>query len=134
MGLGLFWQQRDGALEFTGSLGIFFESQQAHTEQQAGGSIIRLKSKRFTKSRDGFSVIAVQQSDDPQVVIDERMFDPLPERIREGVLSRIKIAGLQLMNGGGNLCLERRWQSLLCDGPHSCREKYEKQDSKTQSS
>src|SRR2546430_15160934 len=61
------------------------------------------------------------------------MFDPLPQHIGEGVFSRIQIAGLQLMNGRGNLCLVRRRQSLLCNSPHSCREKYEKQDSKTQS-
>ncbi len=118
-GLGLFRQQSGGALEFTDSLGIFSESQQAHTEEQAGGTIIRLKSKRLTKARDSFRVIAAQQSDDAEVVIDERMFDPLLEHAGEGVFSGIKIAGLQLMNGSGNLCFERRRQSLLCSCPHS---------------
>src|SRR5882762_2100416 len=133
MGLGLFRQQNGGALEFIDSLGIFFESQQAHTEEQAGGSIVGLKSKRLMKSRNSFSVIAAQQSDDPEVVIDERMFDPLTEYIREGVFSRIKITGLQLMNSCRSLCWKCRRQSLLRDGPHSCREKYENQDSKRQS-
>jgi len=63
-------------------------------------------------------------------VIDEGVFDPLPQRIGKGVLRGIKIAGPQLLNGCGNLCFDRRRQSLLRGRPHSGREKKQQQDAK----
>jgi len=92
MRLGLFRQQSGGPFEFTDGLGIFSERQQAGTQEQAGGSLIRLKSKRLAKSRDSLGVIPAQQSNDSKIVIDERVSDTLPQGKRKSAFSRNKIA------------------------------------------
>src|SRR6266850_1522511 len=51
VGLRLFRQQGDGALEFAHGRGIFSERQEAGTEEQAGRAVIRLKSEGLIPCR-----------------------------------------------------------------------------------
>jgi hypothetical protein len=73
-------------------------------------------------------VVPAQLSNDPQVVIDERMFDSLPQGIGEDLLSGIKITGLQRLNADGDFCFERMWQVLLRESPPSGPEIQQKND------
>src|SRR6266850_312519 len=119
VGLWLFRQQGDGALEFAHGLGILSERQEAGTEEQAGRAVIRLKSEGLTKSRDRFGVLAAQLRDDAEVVIDERMLDFLPQGVGEDLLSGIQIAGFERLDACGDFCFERRRQVFLCESTGS---------------
>jgi hypothetical protein len=70
----------------------------------------------LTKSGDRFRVVAAQLSKDTEVVIDERMFDSLPQGIGEDFIGGLQIAGLQRLNARGDFCFEGRWQVLLREG------------------
>src|SRR5437016_4509020 len=134
MSLGLFRHQDSGALEFSHSLGISVEGQQTRAEQQSRGAIIRLKRKRLTKSGDRFRVVAAQLSKDTEVVIDERMFDSLPQGIGEDFIGGIQIAGLQRLNARADFCFEGGWQVLLRESTGGDPEKRQENDSKARDS
>src|SRR5712691_13180668 len=126
MGLRLLGHQSDGTLELAHSLGIFSERQQTGTEQQPRRAIVRLKGKRFTKSRNSFRVLAALLRDDAEVVIDERMLDSVLESSGEDFFGSDKIARFQRLDSGDELFFERRRQTFLRGGGNSGMGKQQK--------